>query len=271
MRKTFAELSKAELKNNPNSFVLLGDISVGNFLDSDDNLPDRVLNMGIVEQAMIGFGAGLSTGGGNIIVHTIAAFLIERAFEQIKLCCGYNKNKLILVSANGPYDYEKLGPTHHSPGDVSLLMTIPNMNIRVPATIVDMKECYNEALGSDDSTYIRCTSRAVDIQEESFIIDNRWKKIANRSSSRAIVCIGESLAYALSKYSHEEIYWTVDPKEILPSELEKFEEILILESYTGHYLVVPSELSHKKIIKRCFKPEYKKIIRKNLGWEDFAE
>ena len=79
MRKKFSELSKQELANNPNSYVLLGDISVGMFMGKDDNMPERVFNMGIAEQAMVGFGAGLNlASGGNVIIHTIAAFLVEQ-------------------------------------------------------------------------------------------------------------------------------------------------------------------------------------------------
>ena len=103
MRKKFSELSKQELANNPNSYVLLGDISVGMFMDKDDNLPDRVFNMGIAEQAMVGFAGGLSTAGGNVIymdghleyieypgkfpmTETMARLLDERPREPIPHC-----------------------------------------------------------------------------------------------------------------------------------------------------------------------------------------
>lgn len=270
MRKTFAELSKQELARNPRSFVLLGDISVGNFLDANDNLPERVFNMGIAEQAMLGFAAGLSTGGGNVIVHTIAAFLVERAFEQIKLCCGYNKNKLILISANGPYDYDKLGPTHHCASDVTLLMTVPDMHIRIPATVEDMQRCYQEALDYPHSTYIRCTSRAAKLEQDPVRINDQWQYLPG-FGDRAIVGIGESVAYAMETYPGRPIYWTTDPRAELPAELASYSEIVILEPYTGNFIKVPNQFKNKKIIQRCFSIEHKKIMQKNLGWEDFKE
>jgi len=269
MRKTFAELSKNEIANNPNSFVILGDIGIGSFLNSEDNLPDRVLNTGIAEQAMIGFAAGLSTGKGNVIVHTIAAFLIERAFEQIKLCCGYNECKLILVSANGPYDYEKLGPTHHSPSDVTLLMTVPNLNIRIPATDEDLRECYADALASQTSTYIRCTSREAKLEKNPTVVNNKWKKIVNEDTSKVVVCIGEGLTYALGSFADSSIYWTTDPTSTLPEELNCYKEIIILEPYTGSFIQIPESFTHKSITRRNFKTENKKIMKQNLGWEDF--
>jgi deoxyxylulose-5-phosphate synthase len=237
------ELCKQELKKNPNSFVLLGDIGVGGFLDSNNKLHERVLNMGIAEQAMIGFASGLSSLGSNVIVHTISAFLVERALEQIKLCCGYNENKLILVSANGPYDYEKLGPTHHCPADVNLLSTIPNLCIRVPATIDDLSEAFYEATKSTYSYYIRLTSRSATLQINPVSQDG-WKKIylaenqisekTTKKISEALVCIGESLSYAIESVNKNittAIFWTLDPFAVLPDELSDFENITVLEPY----------------------------------------
>jgi len=270
MRKKFGELAKVEVAINPNSYVLLGDISVGMFLDKDDNLPDRVFNMGIAEQAMVGFAAGLSTAGGNVIVHTIAAFLIERAFEQIKLCCSYNNAKLILISANGPYDYDKLGPTHHCPSDVSVLATLPNFNIRVPATVEDVEECFAEAIAGDRSTYIRLTSRAAKVDRYTQI-NNKWKQVDGCSGTTAVVCIGESLTYHLqeNKGSQTSVYWTIDPTATLPEELLAYEHIIIYEPYTVPQLKIPQFLEEKRITRRCFKREHNKIMEKNMGWKDF--
>jgi transketolase len=270
MRKKFGELSKAELTKNSDSYVLLGDISVGMFMDKDDNLPERVFNMGIAEQAMVGFAAGLSTAGGNVIVHTIAAFLVERAFEQIKLCCGYNNAKITLISANGPYDYDKLGPTHHCASDVSILATIPNFNIRVPATVEDVEESFNEAMSGDRSTYIRLTSRSAKVDSYTKIND-KWKQVDGQSGTTAVVCIGESLTYHLQENagSQTSIFWTTDPQATLPEELLAYEHVIIYEPYTVPQLQVPSFLEEKRITRRCFKREHNKIMEKNMGWKDF--
>lgn len=270
MRKKFGELSKAEVATNPNSYVLLGDISVGMFMDKDDNLPERVFNMGIAEQAMVGFGAGLSTAGGNVIIHTIAAFLVERAFEQIKLCCSYNNAKLTLISANGPYDYDKLGPTHHCPSDVSVLSTLPNFNIRLPATVEDVEEAFKDAMAGEPSTYIRLTSRAAKVDNYTRI-NNKWKRINGTDEDIAVVCIGESLTFQLTENieSKSSVYWTQDPSATLPEELLKYKTIVILEPYTVQQIQVPDFLSDKRILRRTFGKEHNKIMEKNMGWKDF--
>lgn len=269
MRKRFGELSKQELVKGSNNYVLLGDISVGMFLDKDDNLPERVFNMGIAEQAMVGFAAGLSTAGGNVIVHTIAAFLVERAFEQIKLCCSYNNAKLTLISANGPYDYDKLGPTHHCPSDVSVLATLPNFNIRVPATVEDVEEAFAESMAGDRSTYIRLTSRSAKVDNYTRV-NNKWKKINGTNDDVAVVCIGEGLTYALTLNGlNTPIYWTTDPMTSLPEELVRYKAVIIYEPYTVPQIQVPNFMSEKSIIRKTFKREHNKIMEKNMGWGDF--
>ena len=85
MRKIFAEIVSELLSMDEKVVAILGDIGVHSFRESFIKFPDRVINIGILEQSMIGVAAGLSKGGMIPIVHSIAPFVIERPFEQIKI------------------------------------------------------------------------------------------------------------------------------------------------------------------------------------------
>lgn len=281
MRKKFVDLARQTVANDARSFVLLGDISVGAFLDSQDQLIPQVFNMGIAEQAMIGFAAGLTETGGNVIVHTIAAFLVERAFEQIKLCCGYNQRKLILISANGPFDYDRLGPTHHCPSDVSILSTVPNLDICLPSTVQDLEQCFEQAISSPRSTYIRLTNRVAELAVTPTAVEYGWRRIyitdgtpteKPNQSGTALVCTGEGLKYCLRRSEQDAvIYWNPNPRSELPAVMSLYRTIKIFEPYTVAQFVIPTELAHQPIHieRRLFSIEPKKIMVPDMGWEDF--
>ena len=67
------------------SCVLLGDLGVFQMKKAMKEYPSRVLNFGIMEQTMIGFSAGIAKGDYYPIIYSITPFLVDRAYEQIKL------------------------------------------------------------------------------------------------------------------------------------------------------------------------------------------
>ena len=115
--KTLSDLGAVD----ENLVVIVGDISHGLLGDFRNSFPSRYFNIGICEPAMVGVAAGMSKIGLNPVIHTIAPFLIERAYEQIKLDFGYQQISGNFVSVGSAFDYSKLGCSHHSYADVSLI------------------------------------------------------------------------------------------------------------------------------------------------------
>ena len=155
MRKEFAQVMATELATNPNSILLLGDIGVFAHRESFANYPERVFNIGILEQSMVSFAAGFAIEGFTPTIHTIAPFLVERAFEQIKIDFGYQNLAGNLVSVGGSLDYSALGATHHCPGDVAMLLNIPNAEIYVPGTAKEFSNLFIGAGRNDKISYFR--------------------------------------------------------------------------------------------------------------------
>lgn len=132
MRKAFIKTVRAEMDSDKSLVVFLGDISVAGFLNASDELIDGVHNCGILEQAMVSFAAGCAVGGLYPIVQTIVPFIVERAFEQIKLDFCAQENPGLIVGVGGGLEYSKLGYTHQTLWDTALLSNLENLTLFTP-------------------------------------------------------------------------------------------------------------------------------------------
>jgi transketolase len=135
--------------------LVLGDIGVFGFQEAACRFPDRVYNIGILEQATVSLAAGLAKTGLIPIVHTIAPFLTERCLEQLKIGFGYQALGGNFVTVGASYDYAALGCTHHCPGDVQAVTTVPGMDVIVPGTADEFDRLFRETYDSGRPTYFR--------------------------------------------------------------------------------------------------------------------
>lgn len=230
MRREFANLIKQELVSNKSSVVLLGDISVGLFILPDESLPARCHNVGILEQSMISLAAGMASAGMLPIVHTIAAFLVERTVEQIKLDLLYNQNKVILVSANGPYDYNKLGPTHHSANDVTILNDL-GCNCFLPFSSQSLEDCFIAAKAAGASSYIRLSKIQYDDLDSIEKIGNA-RFIGQGKSETLQVFVGEaSDRYFKSKRDSVDALFVCDLSSLPSEQIARYKKIEFFEPY----------------------------------------
>ena len=158
MRETFASVTTGLLDEDLSVAVVLADISAQLFEPAAQAHPDRVINVGIREQLAVNVGAGLALTGMRPIVHTFASFLVERSFEQIKLGFSHQDVGGVLVSAGASYDISAGGRTHQSPGDVTLLDSLPDWEIHVPGHSDELAELLRGAVAGDGRSYLRTSS-----------------------------------------------------------------------------------------------------------------
>jgi len=191
MRKQFVETLTDIIKTDNSTTLLLGDIGIYGFSELMNSYPDRVFNIGILEQATIGVAAGMSIQNLIPTVHTIAPFIIERALEQLKIDFGYQKLKGNFVSVGASYDYASLGPTHHCPGDAEIISSIPGFNIFSPGNAKEFNELFNHFYNKEYPNYFRLSEL-----EHSFNINPKPGKgsLIKRGKEGLVVSIGNMLA-----------------------------------------------------------------------------
>ncbi|MEZ4659492.1 MAG: transketolase C-terminal domain-containing protein [Caldilineaceae bacterium] len=134
---------------------MLADISTNYFRDAMQKHPARVINVGIMEQTAVSLAAGLALEGFHPIVHSIAPFVTERPFEQIKDDFCYQGLGGTVISIGASYDYGTDGMTHQGAADVPILKTLPRMQICVPGAPDEFETLLRQTYNNGAPTYIR--------------------------------------------------------------------------------------------------------------------
>ena len=120
-----------------------------------EEFPERLINVGIAEQNMVGVGAGLANAGMIPFVSAAGPFLSGRATEQIKADIAYSGAKVILCAQSPGMAYGNLGPTHHSVEDFSWMRAIAGFPVVVPADPAQTADALRWAMEHDQGSYLR--------------------------------------------------------------------------------------------------------------------
>jgi transketolase len=155
-RVAFAEELTALARADQRIVAVCND-SVGssNLVAFAREFPDRLINVGIAEQNMVGVAAGLANGGFIPFVCAASPFLTGRALEQIKADIAYSHYHVVLCGMSPGMAYGELGPTHHSIEDLAWLRAIANLTIVVPADPAETRSAMQWAAGADRPIFLR--------------------------------------------------------------------------------------------------------------------
>ncbi len=123
--------------------------------------PDRLINVGIAEQAMVGVGAGLAAGGKIPFVSAASCFLTARALEQVKIDVAYSDRHVVLCGQSPGVAYGELGSTHHSPEDLGWLRAIPGITVIAPADAAETAAAVRWAAQHDGPVFLRISRMGV--------------------------------------------------------------------------------------------------------------
>ena len=190
MRSRFYRVAAEALDDDQRVALVVADIGVS-------QLPqhERIYNVGIREQLMIGVTAGLALEGYRAIAHSYAPFLVERPYEQIKLDLGHQDVGAILVSIGASYDAAREGRTHQAPEDVALLSALPGWTIHVPGHPDEVERLFRRALATDDRVYIRLSEELNHAR-----VDGDGLVVLRRGSDDApfVIAVGPTLGPTLA-------------------------------------------------------------------------
>lgn len=134
-----------------------------------ENFPDRFVDVGIAEQNLIGVSAGLASAGKTVFASSFSVFETERALEVIRnMVCMSNLNVKICSTHAGLMTGED-GATHQSLEDISIMRTLPNMRVLVPADFEEAKQMTHFIAEQEGPFYMRMVRDDInDIYDENY-------------------------------------------------------------------------------------------------------
>lgn len=155
-RKAFAEELIALAREDARIVAVCND-SVGssNLKEFQKEFGDRLVNVGIAEQNMVGVAAGLANAGLIPFVCCASPFLTGRATEQVKVDAAYNGYHMVLCGMSPGMAYGELGPTHHSIEDFAWMRAIHDLTILVPADPFQTRQAVRWAAEANGPVFMR--------------------------------------------------------------------------------------------------------------------
>jgi transketolase len=198
-RQAFAEELTALAQRDERVVAVCND-SVGssNLVAFRKAFPERLVNVGIAEQNMVGVAAGLANAGLRPFVCAAAPFLTGRALEQIKADVVYSGLPVVLCGMSPGLAYGELGPTHHSIEDLAWTRVIGDLAVVVPADPEQTRAAMRWALGAERPSFLRIGRTkvpAVSPEGQSFELGRA--NVLREGRDVTLVAIGTMVSRAL--------------------------------------------------------------------------
>ena len=161
--------------------------------------PERFYEFGIAEANMCSVAAGMAIAGKTPFIASFAVFVTGRCYDQIRtsVCIG-DLNVKICGSSAGISDCGD-GPTHQSIDDVSLMRTLPNMQVFVPCDGAEEKAILRFMAANPGPMYIRVSRvEAKDIHDGSYVFVPGKTEVVRTGSDAVIFASGPMVERALA-------------------------------------------------------------------------
>jgi len=145
-------------EENENIVVLDADLACSTqTIQFQRAFPDRFFNMGVAEQDGIGTAAGLAYSGKIAFFSTFAVFASGRAWDQVRCSVAYPRFNVKIVATHGGVTVGEDGASHQALEDISLMRSLPNMTVIIPADSIETRAAIRFAAETPGPFYIRLT------------------------------------------------------------------------------------------------------------------
>lgn len=196
MVSTFSEAAHRGV----NIAVLVSDsTSTAKIAPFKEQFPERLINVGIAEQCLVGTAAGMALGGFVAVTANAAPFLVHRANEQVKNDVCYSNTNVKLMGLSAGVCYGPLASTHHAIDDVSIMRGFGNIHIFAPSDPIEAEQILKHALEYVGPVYVRLDSAKFPfLHDESYRFRPGQIDILQRGEDISIFAMGSTVHEAYS-------------------------------------------------------------------------
>jgi transketolase len=190
MRNTFMDTIFKSCGERDDIFIISGDAGLGVFDDFKEQYSDRFLNLGVAEQNMASFSAGLAITGFKVYMYNIAPFVFYRCYEQIRNDICYQNLPVVLVGIGSGITYAMQGMTHYSVEDLGIAQTLPNLTVISPIDPVEARLAAEYSLKAESPVYVRLAKKGEPVIHREECFDISEPRIISRGEDVALLFHG---------------------------------------------------------------------------------
>jgi len=270
MRDTFLASLYEKMATDTSIFFLSADFGAPLLDKIREDYPERFINVGIAEQNLINVATGLALEGFSVYAYAIAPFITMRCFEQIRvnisILSHVRELNINIIGVGAGVSYAMSGPTHHCLEDLSIMRTLPNMEVFSPSDYALAEAYVERTLSVKKPKYIRFDAKPmlslterVENFDDGFRVLKRGKKVAVISTGYMTQKMSELVQefeitlidlYLINRYN----------KEKLQEELAEIKNVITLEEAFKNSGGLDAEinfaLKDKNIINLGFEKRY---------------
>jgi len=239
MRTTFIESLSQVASENPDIWLLCGDLGYSVLEPFAAKFPDRYLNVGVAEQNMAGIAAGIALSGKTVFIYSIGNFPTLRCLEQLRNDVCYHGADVKIVAVGAGYAYGSQGYTHHALEDAGIMSMLPDIEVFVPCDPMEVRAATRLIAASGKPSYLRL-SRAGEPNLGTAATDLRKPRVLRAGRQIVILACGPIASRALEA-ADELVRRGKDTGVVSVSCLKPLDEAAIREAVRDASLIVTLE------------------------------
>jgi len=194
MRDTFLASLYEKMKTDKTIFFVTADFGAPMLDKIRQDYPDRFINVGIAEQNLVNVATGLALEGFSVYSYAIAPFITMRCYEQIRVNVSVLSQvrdmNINFIGVGAGVSYAMSGPTHHCLEDLSIMATLPNIEVFSPSDYKLAETYVERTLEIKKPKYIRFDAKPMVAIQDKIVDFKDGFRVLQTGKKLAIISTG---------------------------------------------------------------------------------